>query len=164
MSALSPSTGALIRFPRFWTAGGVFRWNLFNGGQVEGQIDVEDARTAQALAVYEQTVLLAFEEVESAMTSFVQSQNQLEALERAVDAAQRASSQSVSLYSTGVRSFDSVLDSQRTLLNLEDQATAVRGEVTEQLIRIYKALGGGWMQTVADEAEDEAGAAPEAPN
>ncbi len=111
-----------------------------------------------ALAVYEQTVLLAFEEVESAMTSFVHSQSQLAALERAVDAAQRASSQSVNLYTTGVRSFDSVLDSQRALLNLEDQATAVRGEATEQLIRVYKALGGGWVQVPVEEAEDEAGA------
>ena len=131
---------------------------------MQGQIDVEDARMAQALAIYEQTVLLALEEVESAMTSFVQTQSQLAALERAVDAAQRASVQSVDLYTTGVRSFDSVLDSQRALLTLQDQATTVRGEVTEQLIRIYKALGGGWLPAPAAEAEEEAGAVPDGPD
>ena len=40
---------------------------------------------------------------------------------------------------------------------------AVRGEDTEQLIRIYKALGGGWMPAPVEEAEEEAGARPEAP-
>ena len=47
---------------------------------------------------------------------------------------------------------DSVLESQRALLSLQDQATAVRGQVTEQLIRVYKALGGGWMPAPVEEA------------
>ena len=108
--------------------------------------NVQSVRTKQALELYEQTVLLALEEVEGAMTGFVQSKLEQAALERAVDAARRTSSLSLDLYRTGVRTFQGVLDAQREQLNLEDRLAGARGDVTEQMIRIYKALGGGWAR------------------
>ncbi len=55
---------------RNWSFGGIFSWNLFDGGRVRGRIDVEDARTEQLLQNYEQTVLDALNEVETSMSNF----------------------------------------------------------------------------------------------
>jgi outer membrane protein TolC len=47
-------------------------------------------------------------------------------------------------YNTGLTDFYNVLDAQRALLELEDQLTLSRAEVSSNLARLYKALGGGW--------------------
>ena len=147
---------------RFYSIGPQFRWNLFDGGRVRNQIHVQNTRTDQALEQYEQTVLLALEEVESAMTSFVEAKLELAALDRAVEAAKRASSLSLDLYRTGVRTFQDVLDAQRELLNLQDRLTATRGDVTDGMIRIYKSLGGGWARPQPPQQPAEAGEAESA--
>lgn len=142
---------------RFYSIGPQFRWNLFDGGRVRNLIEVQNARTHEALELYEKTVLLALEEVEGAMTSFAQSKLEQAALERAVAAAKRASSLSLDLYRTNVRTFQDVLDAQRDLAGLEDRLAVVRGQVTDAMIHLYKALGGGWArpQPPAEETEEK---------
>jgi outer membrane protein TolC len=48
------------------------------------------------------------------------------------------------LYRTGLTDFQNVLDTQRSLFEQEDDLAQSEGFVTQDLIRIYKALGGGW--------------------
>ena len=47
------------------------------------------------------------------------------------------------LYKNGLADFNNVLDAQRSKLNLEDSLTQARGDITLQLIKLYKAMGGG---------------------
>jgi NodT family efflux transporter outer membrane factor (OMF) lipoprotein len=129
---------------RQWTLGTFFDWNLFDGGRVRGRIEVEDARTEQALRNYEQSVLDALEEVETAMSDYQQEQLRTAALERSVVAAERSVELVLILYRTGLTDFQNVLDMQRSLFEQQDELAESEGQVTQNLIRIYAALGGGW--------------------
>jgi multidrug efflux system outer membrane protein len=121
-----------------------FRWNLFSGGRVRGNIRVEDARTEQALVAYEQTLLLALEDVENAMVAYVQEIDRRDVLTRSVDAAAKSVELVQTRYREGLTDFQNVLDTQRSLFQQQDQRAASQGQVTQNVIRIYKALGGGW--------------------
>ncbi len=129
---------------RVWSLGPSFRWNLFDFGRVRGNIQVQDARTEQLLKVYENTVLLGLEEVENALVGYVKEQQRRDALLRAVTASRRAAELSRDAYSKGLEDFQTVLDAERSVLDLEDSLAGSRGRVVTNLIALYKALGGGW--------------------
>lgn len=136
-----------------YSIGPRFRWNLFDGGRVRNAIKVEEARTEQLLARYEQTVLEAVEEVESAMVAYVQEKDRRDALRRAATASARSVELVKTLYITGLTDFQNVLDNERSLALQEDELAASEGLVTQNLVRIYRALGGGW--TPEDEPAKE---------
>jgi NodT family efflux transporter outer membrane factor (OMF) lipoprotein len=137
-----------------WTFGPAFRWNLFDGDRVRGRIAAEEARAAQLLAGYEQTVLQAAEEVENALVAYAEELDRRDALQRAVDAAAASVQLVDELYRSGLTDFQNVLDAQRSLVDLQDQLAASDGQVAQNLVRIYRALGGGWAPD--DSAEDDA--------
>ena len=56
-----------------------------------------------------------------------------------------AKAKAIIQYREGITDFTTVLIAQRALLNLEDQLAQSNGTVTANLIRLYKALGGGWQ-------------------
>ena len=105
---------------------------------------MEDARTEQALLRYEQTLLNALNEVENTFTAYIEQRISHQALVRSVEAARRTVKLSTGLYKEGLKDFQNVLDAQRSLFILENQLAASRGETAVNLVRLYKALGGGW--------------------
>ena len=139
---------------RALSLGPTMRWALFNGGQIRNAIDVEDARVDQALLQYEQIILLALEEVETSLTTFTQQGLRVEALDRSVIASTEALRLATILYRDGLIDYDSVLDVQRTLIQQEIQAAAVRGDAATALVFLYRALGGGWDPDAVEEPED----------
>ena len=141
------SSDLLERSSRTYGFGPSFRWNLFDGGRVRQAIQVEDARTDQALARYEQTVLSALEDVEDAMVAYVQESERRDALDRSAVAAKKAVDLVNVLYKTGLTDFQNVLDTERSLFEQQDQLAESEGLVTQNLIEIYRALGGGWSLT-----------------
>jgi NodT family efflux transporter outer membrane factor (OMF) lipoprotein len=120
------------------------RWNLFDGGRVRNAIALEDARTDEALASYEQTVLRALEDVENSMVSYAQERDRRDLLARSVEAAAKAAELVLMLYRTGLTDFQNVLDMERSLFQQQDDLAESEGLVTQNLISIYRALGGGW--------------------
>ena len=127
-----------------WSIGPSMLWNLFDGGRVRGLIAVEDARTAQVLATYEQTVFRALEETENALVAVVEERQRVAALERSVVAAQEADRLARSLYKSGLTNFQTVLDSQRSLFTQQDLLADSVGRVNQNTVALYRALGGGW--------------------
>lgn len=134
-------------------------WNVFSGGSVRSTIDVEDARVEQALVVYEQTVLRALEDVESALTSYGHERTRNTSLRSAVEAYRRAVGFAEDLYKGGKTDFQNVLDAQRNLLAFEDQLATSNAALVEHLVAMYRAMGGGWsagqQQRNADAPSDE---------
>jgi outer membrane protein, multidrug efflux system len=126
--------------------GPAFSWNIFSGGSIRNNITVQDEKQKQALLHYENTVLQALEEVENAMTAYAHEQQRRQTLEKAGAAAQNNVEQAQMLYKDGVEGFLQVLDAQRVLFDAQDQLAASTAEVTSNLIRLYKALGGGWAE------------------
>jgi NodT family efflux transporter outer membrane factor (OMF) lipoprotein len=127
-----------------FSVGPAMRWNLFDGGRVRANIALEEERARQALTRYENTLLLALEESENAMVAFQREQERREALERSVVAAQESVKLVNVLYRTGLTDFQNVLDMERSLARQQDFLAESEGLVSADLIRIYKALGGGW--------------------
>lgn len=124
--------------------GPTFRWNLLNFGRVRCNIDVQDARAAQYVASYRNTVLKAAEEVDNALIHYTRELQRQTALEEAVKASRRAVELSQAQYTQGTIDFQRVLDSQRQLLQFENQLAVNRGSITRYLVELYRALGGGW--------------------
>ncbi len=137
-----------------WTLSGgpQITWTAFDAGAVRRNIEIQSALQEQALLQYEAAVLGALEDVENALVSFVQQQRRRDSLREATQAAQRAVELAQNKYEAGLADFSDVLDAQRSLLSFEDQLTQSNGTVTSNLIRLYKALGGGWT-SVAEEHE-----------
>lgn len=124
--------------------GPTMQWNLFNGGRIRNLIRAEDARTEQALARYEQVVLVALQDVEDAILGYEQEEARRAALERSVAAAQESVELVKTLYRTGLTNFQNVLDMERSLTQQQDRLAESEGLVVQNLIRLYRALGGGW--------------------
>lgn len=147
----SISSGDLLSAAsRLWAVGPAVNWRIFDAGAIRQNIEVQNARQEQALIRYEATVLTALEEVENALTAYAQEQIQRDFLEQATAAAERAALLADDRYQAGLVDFSNVLDAQRSLLSFQDQLARSRGAVTGDLIRIYKALGGGWAALPAD--------------
>lgn len=121
------------------------QWNIFNGGRVKNQVRAEEIRTEQAEILYEQTVLQAVEETETAMVAYVQELDRFKALTRAVVAAEASVDQTQTLYRSGLTDFQNVLNMERDLFEQQNQQAASEGEIALKTVAIYRALGGGWQ-------------------
>ncbi len=129
-----------------WSVGPGFSWPIFQGGRIRANIRAEEAREAQALAGYADTVLVALQEVENALVAYHQERARQEVLARAVDAAQRSTDLSRQLYgeAQGLGNFLDVLESQRTLYAAQDALVLSETAAVTNLVNLYEALGGGW--------------------
>ncbi|MGD8868411.1 MAG: efflux transporter outer membrane subunit, partial [Gemmatimonadales bacterium] len=121
-----------------------FRWDLFQGGKIRNNIRAEEARTQQALYGYQQTILLALEEVEDALVAYDRERVRRERLREAADASQRAVDLVRTQYISGLTNFQNVLDTQRSLFQQQDLLAESEGRVVQNLIVLNRALGGGW--------------------
>ncbi len=136
---------------RTHSGGAVFSWPVFDAGAIRGNIEVQSALQEQALFQYEAAVLTALEEVENALVAFAKEQHRRASLTEGTQAAQNAVDLAQSQYSSGLIDFNNVLIAQRSLLSFQDQLAMSDGEVTSNLITLYKALGGGWSSLATDE-------------
>ncbi|MBO5905137.1 MAG: efflux transporter outer membrane subunit [Kiritimatiellae bacterium] len=118
-------------------------WPIFQGGRIYADIKVEESRTREACLNYELTIQKAFEEVRDMYSTYTREYHRYEALKAAVKAAQEAVTISNDLNKNGLKDFTAVIDAQRSLLTLEESLVASRGNITANLISLYKALGGG---------------------
>jgi outer membrane protein TolC len=132
------------------------RWNLFDGNRIRNTIKIEEAVTQELLAAWENTVLLAVEDVENAMVSYEQLQLQRQAMTRAVEATRRSVELVETQYKSGLTDFQNVLDTQRSLRTQQDFLAASEGAQLQSLVRIYKSFGGGWqMAAMVPESENK---------
>jgi NodT family efflux transporter outer membrane factor (OMF) lipoprotein len=126
------------------------RWNIFNGRRIRSQVDATKAETRAALHTYEQTVLKALEETENAMSAYKNERSRIQNLEVAATSAQKSVELVTELYKSGLTDFQNVLNMERDLLTQEDDLAKSQGEVSLNLVAIYKALGGGWSLPQAE--------------
>ncbi|MCP4646448.1 MAG: TolC family protein, partial [bacterium] len=75
---------------RLFSFGPSIRWRLFDRKRIRNQIGIEDSLTKQAVFQYEKTVLNALNEVENALTAYVEQRIRADALNRSVIASQRS--------------------------------------------------------------------------
>jgi outer membrane protein TolC len=120
------------------------QWKIFEAGRIRSNIRVQNAREEQALAQYEQTVLVSFEDVENALTSYAKEQIRRESLATAAQANQQALEISRRYYRSGLSDFLNVLVAERALFETQDALVQSELAVALDVVALYKALGGGW--------------------
>jgi NodT family efflux transporter outer membrane factor (OMF) lipoprotein len=131
-----------------------FRWAIFDANRIKNNIRIQETRTQQLFYQYQQTVLTAQEEVENAITDFIQEKRRNLSLAQSVDSAKRSSVLVETLYKSGLTDFQNVLVTQRSLSAQQDSLAASQGQMAQNLIRLYKALGGGWDPSQPDWIDD----------
>ena len=144
LSDISSGTWTLSGGPRF-------SWPVFDAGAIKQNINVQSALFDEYLLQYKSVVLSAFKEVEDGLISYVQEQQRRKNLEAATQAAQSAVQLASQEFEVGLTDFTTVLDTQRSLLSFQDQLAQSDGTVTSNVIRLYKALGGGWESFTSNE-------------
>lgn len=128
---------------------------LFDGGKLRSAVDIQSAVQEQALIAYQAGVLSALEEVENALTAYAASRQRVDARRQAADAARNAALLARHLYESGLADFQKVLETERTRLTAEDNLATAEATVLTSLIKLYKALGGGWEQPATVHQREE---------
>ncbi len=131
----------------YFAVGPSVSWLIFDAGKVRFQISAEQARTDQATAAYQRTVLGALRDVETALLACARNSERSGELAAEVDADRQAVEVATQLYAKGLSDFLSVLDAERSLDAAQDQQAQNDRDAALALVALYKALGGGWTTT-----------------
>jgi NodT family efflux transporter outer membrane factor (OMF) lipoprotein len=129
---------------RTGTGGPNFQWNILNYGQITNQVRVQDARFQELLIAYQQAVLKAQQEVEDALTAFVRTQTRAAYLAESTESARRSLELAMLQYRGGITDFTTVLTAQQSLLTEQDKLANTLGDISLNMVSVYRALGGGW--------------------
>ena len=129
-----------------WALGPSLVWNVFDYGRLTNTVLVQDARFQQLYEQYQDAILRAAREVDDAAVGFAKTGEQMVFLADAVVAAQRSLDIATIQYREGLTDFQRVLDSQRVFFSQQELLVTTRGNLTQSLIALYKAMGGGWEQ------------------
>lgn len=124
-------------------------WAAFDLGRVRQRIKAADARAHAAVALYEQTALLALEETENALVALSRERQRYAYLTEAERAAAEAVSLARQRYRDGIADYLSVLDAERTLLDLQEQLVSTQTLTATRLVAVYKAFAFGRPVTAA---------------
>ena len=127
-----------------FSAGPSFQWNILNFWRVTSSIKAHEALYAQAVTRYRSTVLHAVREVEDGLSNNHWESFRKTALEQTTLADVEAVKMALARYKSGKANYQRVLDSQKQLLRDEQSLATSRGALALELIRISKAVGGGW--------------------
>jgi outer membrane protein, multidrug efflux system len=122
---------------------------IFDGGQIRSQIENARGGADLALANYRKAVLTALSDVDNALVSLANSRRRVVTLSSAVSNSHDALIFAQSQYRAGLIDFQTLLDSQRTLLSSQDGLAQARADRATALVQLYKALGGGWQAAPA---------------
>ncbi len=116
---------------------------LFDAGARRADLSASEARAEAALADYEQTILLAVADVETALTRIDAVEARRTEFARAVEASEAAFDQLNALYREGLATFIDILDAQRTLIGSREAALEADAALAEAVIDLHAALGAG---------------------
>jgi NodT family efflux transporter outer membrane factor (OMF) lipoprotein len=132
-----------------------FKWNILNYGRILNNVRLQEARTQELIAAYQNQVLTAGREVQTALRGFLRSREQAEDLARGVKAASVATQLGLQQYRTGTIPFNTVFNLQTTQVQQQDQLAVAQGNIALNLINVYRALGGGWELRYEKESRHE---------
>jgi multidrug efflux system outer membrane protein len=135
--------------PSAWSVAPSVSWPGLDFGGARARLRAQEARGDAALAAYDQTVLRAIEDLETALVAYRQQQLQIAALAQQVAASRNAADLARIRYREGSIDFLVLLDAERTRLAAEDALSVAETGANTDIVAIYKALGGGWTAAEA---------------
>lgn len=127
-----------------WEIAPTIKWNIFGGNDRVNATREARATLDGSILDFNEKMLTALQEVESAMSGYENSITQIVALREAVNQNEKTLDLSLELYKQGLTPFQNVLDAQRSLLTYENYLVQAQGGSLIYLVQLYEALGGGW--------------------
>jgi multidrug efflux system outer membrane protein len=137
---------------------------IFTFGNIEGQVSSAEAAQRESVAFYRQVVLNAFRETNDALIGTQKKREEYAALAKRVEALRQYASLSRLRFDNGVASYLEVLYAENELFGAELTAVRALSERYGELVGVYKAVGGGWVDLVDPLAPQPAQAAAAAPS
>lgn len=129
---------------RIWSIGASALTPLFEGGRLDANLDQARARYAELLAAYRGRVLIAYRDVEDALTDLHLRSDAAQSQTKAVDSAREYVRLADAQYQQGLISYFQVIDAERTLLGNELSAAQLASQRLVSTVQLIKALGAGW--------------------
>ena len=127
-----------------WEIAPSIKWNIFGGNDRMNATREARATLDGSIFSFNEKMLTALQEVESAMSGYRNSITQIAALREAVNQNEETLALSLELYKQGLTPFQNVLDAQRSLLTYQNYLVQAQGGSLIYLVQLYEALGGGW--------------------
>ncbi|HEY3597510.1 MAG TPA: efflux transporter outer membrane subunit [Paraburkholderia sp.] len=160
----------LLAPSRFWALGPTVAGTLLDFGARSAQKAGAQANYDESVAQYRQTVLNAFGQVEDNLAALRVLEQEAQAQDEAVSAAERSLSILSDRYRNGAITYLDVVVAQTTALTNEVQAVSIARRRMAASVALIKALGGGWNastlptddQLVHPDADDKPASAPQA--
>ncbi|HEY2034552.1 MAG TPA: efflux transporter outer membrane subunit [Rhizomicrobium sp.] len=145
LSMGGPQIGDVLSTNHLTEAGvGQITWSIFNGGQVRANIRAKKEEERQALYAYQSAVLKAIQDAEDALVRYTKEQQRFLALQSATRTAQSSVTLAERQYRVGLVTYVNVLTAEQQYRQSQDQLLQSRQALSQDLISLYKALGGGW--------------------
>ncbi|WP_191832705.1 efflux transporter outer membrane subunit [Pseudomonas fluorescens] len=133
----------ILRSPYYTLSAGLAA-PIFNNGRLRAERDKARAQQEELLQNYRSSIVAGFADVEKALNAISGVDNQRQWQDQEVEQARTAFTLSESRYRTGAETLLTVLETQRTLYQAQDQQAQLRLARLQGSVALYKALGGGW--------------------
>lgn len=131
---------------RQWSIGPSISLPIFDGGRRRAVVQVRKLDQQQAAVTYQQTVLRAWHEIETALSGYGAEQEHNRELSTALAASRDAYDIARIRYDHGMINYLAELEARRTLLQTERAYSQSNIQLGTQLVAVYKAFGGGWPE------------------
>lgn len=131
----------------YWSAIPGLSWPLFDAGKARAVVEKKNALYDETLAAYKATFHTALEDVENALAAYYAERERETRLTQSVKAYQEALDLANERYGKGLTSFLAVLVDQATLYTAQTNLSKSRANLRQDIVSLYKALGGGWRVT-----------------
>ncbi len=145
------------------SVGPSFRWDILHYGRLANRVRAQEARFYQLAIQYQNVVLRANAEAEDAIVGFLKTQQQVKWLLQSTDSARESVELVSQQYREGKVDFNRVFDVQELLTQQQDQLAIAQGAVDQNLIQLYRALGGGWQIRLGEIPVAQTGPVPDQP-
>jgi multidrug efflux system outer membrane protein len=129
-----------------WSYGASVSQPIFTGGSLTGNLHFAESQHQQALLAYKQAIQQAFGDVSDALIGYQKVHEVRLRQEQVVADLAESVRLSIMRYRGGTTTYLEVLDGQRSLFSAELTLAQARGNEYQNLVQLYKSLGGGWQQ------------------
>ncbi|KIG03997.1 efflux transporter outer membrane subunit [Caballeronia concitans] len=148
---LSPTLGGLFKAgSAAWSFAPTITLPIFEGGENQANLDLANVQKNIRIAQYEKAIQSAFRDVADGLAARGTYDQQIQALERDTAAQQRRLDLSTMRYRQGVDSYLGVLTAQQDLYAAQQSLIVARTQRLANLVTLYQALGGGWIERTGD--------------
>jgi outer membrane protein, multidrug efflux system len=144
----------------FYSAGPAISLPTFSGGQLSSNLTLARAEQQEAALSYRGTVLNALREVEDGLVAYRTDKASRDLLQDTLDSAESTWALARNQYDHGLTSFIQVLDAERTVLSDRQALVQADVQIVNDIVTLYRALGGGWEKTVEEVRTPEVSTAP----